>query len=63
MTNSECQSSGSAETIVVRKVDYDYMVHELKWLDYLSAAGIDNTEAYDYACELARNDGYFEDDD
>lgn len=49
-----------APTITIPLKEYNQMKHELKWLEYLDAAGIDNSEAYDYACQLAREDGYFD---
>jgi hypothetical protein len=43
------------ETITIKKSEYDGLVKDSEWLSYLYAAGVDNWDGYEYACDL-RND-------
>ena len=36
--------------------------HDSDWCSYLDAAGIDNTTAYEHACDMAREDGFFDEE-
>lgn len=46
--------------VEITKEEYDNLLRRSEFLDYLFAAGIDNTEAYAYATELANKDGFFD---
>ena len=50
----------SNQEITISLAEYEALKRDADWLGYLEAAGIDNAEAYDYACELARKDGFFD---
>ena len=52
-----------AETVEITKDQYTFLQRQDRWLGYLEAAGVDNTSAYEYACDLAREDGFFEDEE
>lgn len=39
------------------------MVRDSEWLGYLEAAGVDNWEGYEHACDMAREDGWFDEED
>jgi hypothetical protein len=51
------------QTVTIPQERFEKLIRDSKWLQYLEAAGIDNSEAYEYACELAREDGFFDDED
>jgi hypothetical protein len=50
MTN---KSNGS-EFITISAAEYDRLLELEQWLSYLEAAGINNTEAYEFAQEMRR---------
>lgn len=47
----------------IGKEGYDYLCHRDEWLSYLESAGVDNWQGYDFAIELAREGGHFDDDE
>jgi hypothetical protein len=49
------------ETITIKKIKYERLVKREHWLQCLEAAGVDNWQGYDYACELLRREA--KDDD
>ena len=40
------------ETVTIPKAEYDKLLKDQEWLGFLEAAGVDNWEGYDYACEM-----------
>lgn len=42
------------ETITISKAEYASLKEDSDWLSDLESAGIDNSEAYEYACQLRR---------
>jgi len=42
--------------ITIKKAEYDRLIERDAWLNYLEAAGVDNWEGYDFACEARRID-------
>ncbi len=48
------------QEITISLTEYEVLKREVAWLGYLEAAGIDDSEAYGYAYELAREDGFFD---
>lgn len=39
------------------------MARDSRWLSYLEAAGVDNWEGYEHAADMAREDGFFDEED
>lgn len=44
-------------TITITKSEYDRLVKDSEWLGWLERAGVDNSEAWDYAQELRSGAG------
>ena len=44
------------DMITIKKAEYDRLIERDAWLNYLEAAGVDNWEGYDFACEARRID-------
>jgi hypothetical protein len=44
------------EHILISTKEYQGLIRSRDWLRCLESAGIDNSEAYDYACELWQKD-------
>lgn len=51
------------ECVVITKAEYDKLLRDARWLQYLEYAGIYNTNAYSYARETAAMEGFFGDDE
>lgn len=43
------------DMITVSKEEWDEIQSQLEWLQCLEAAGVDNWEGFDYACEMYSN--------
>lgn len=56
-------SDPKEETVTITLGEYESLKADRKWLRILKAAGIDNSEAYDYACQLRREEEGGEDDE
>ncbi len=48
-------------TVTYTKDEHSRAQKKLQWLNYLEMAGVDNSEAWDYACDL-RNEAEGEDE-
>ena len=44
------------ETVTISKSEYDRLIEDSQFLDGLVAAGVDNWEGYDCACEMMGQD-------
>lgn len=53
----------SEETITISLKKYKRLLKDSEWLGYLEAAGIDNTQAYEHACDMRREDNPGDDED
>ena len=40
------------EQIIISKEEYEQLKEDSEWLQCLEAAGVDNWQGYDYACDL-----------
>lgn len=49
--------------VTITEAEYKALLADAKWLATLERAGIDNSEAYDYACQLRREEGGEEEDE
>ena len=50
------EKSGVAieDTITISLKEYNRLLDRDDWLGWLECAGVDNSEAWDYACEMKR---------
>lgn len=48
------------EKIAIPLSEYETLKRDSRWLQYLENAGVDNWEGWDFACDEAREDGFFE---
>ncbi len=46
----------SEEAVTITKKEYDRLIKRDNWLESLEAAGVDNWEGYDYACDIMREE-------
>lgn len=44
----------SEDTITISLKEYNRLLDRDYWLSWLECAGVDNSEAWDYACEMKR---------
>jgi hypothetical protein len=51
------------ETVTISAEEYNNLLVRAEWLEYLEEAGVDNWDGYDYACDLAREQGFFDEED
>ena len=51
------------ETVTITKAKYDRLVKNDLWLGYLEDAGVDNWQGFEEAVKLAREDGFFNEED
>ncbi len=45
------------DMITISKQEYDRLVQDSEWLGWLERAGVDNSEAWEYAQELRSEEG------
>ena len=51
---SEKSSVSIEDTITISLKEYSRLLDRDDWLSWLECAGVDNSEAWDYACEMKR---------
>ena len=51
------------ETVTISLKEYNRLLDRDDWLSWLECAGVDNSEAWDYACEMKREHEESEDND
>lgn len=47
-------SEMNKDMVSISKEEYENLLERDDWLSWLECAGVDNTEAWDYACEMKR---------
>lgn len=51
----------NVEMVTITKEEYYRLLDRDDWLSRLECAGVDNSQAWDYACEMKREHEYYED--
>ncbi|MEG0407403.1 MAG: hypothetical protein RR623_00895 [Bacilli bacterium] len=51
---SKKSSVAIEDTVTISLKEYNRLLDRDDWLSWLECAGVDNSEAWDYACEMKR---------